>query len=666
MAEEKKEIVVFELRVDDGGKSAPEAKKEVDALATSILGLQQANKKLREERKLLDTSTAEGTKRIKEINEAIDKNDKTIKNNSSSLEKQRLNIGNYTGALDKLIPGLGATANGFGAMTKAAWAFVANPIGAVIAALALALMALTKYFTGSEEGADKFAKVSAQVSAVVGVVTERLIQLGGALVAFLSGDFEGGVDKLSGAFSGLGDEMEREIALAAELTDILDMLEEMELRHSLAVSESKNQIKQLIIESKNRTLSENERLAKLQEAIELEKKLNGEALALQQARISATARQVEADFSQVQSAQQVGETTLEFAKRIIENEDILFSRREELAELLKSYNETQGESLALQEKLSSQEDALEEKRLEQMSKREAERVKLADKERNDRIARLEADRARIQDDYNKKIAFDKAFYQNKETIIKDFNTRIAAEQKLRTEQEAENKKKEVEINKIAEQSKFDAVRQSIELSKGAVKQGSIAYKLLATSGIIIDTYRAAAAALAPPPIGAGPVLGPILAGVTIASGFANIAKVNAVQFAQGGNVGEKRGTFRGPSHSKGGIDYISSDGRHRINVEGDENFYVLKKSASSEINRLSDLNVKHGGVSWSNNRHPVTRHALGGAVVSPSQGIRPAEIERIVASTVANMPPIYTVATEVESVLSDVNRIKNKATIIGG
>jgi len=72
-----------------------------------------------------------------------------------------MNVGNYTGALDKLIPGLGATVEGFKNTTKAALAFIATPIGAVIGALGLAVAALTQYFKGSEEGQDKLAKVMA-------------------------------------------------------------------------------------------------------------------------------------------------------------------------------------------------------------------------------------------------------------------------------------------------------------------------------------------------------------------------------------------------------------------------------------------------------------------------------------------------------------------------
>ncbi len=134
---------------------------------TSIESLTKANKALREERKALDVTTKDGKARIDEINKSLDANNKTIKENSSALEKSRLNVGNYTSALDKMVPGLGSMAQGFVNGTKAALAFIATPIGAVITALGLAISALTSYFKGSEEGQNAWNKIIAVGSALL-------------------------------------------------------------------------------------------------------------------------------------------------------------------------------------------------------------------------------------------------------------------------------------------------------------------------------------------------------------------------------------------------------------------------------------------------------------------------------------------------------------------
>lgn len=82
---------------------------------------------------------------------------------------------------------------------------------------------------------------------------------------------------------------------------------------------------------------------------------------------------------------------------------------------------------------------------------------------------------------------------------------------------------------------LDNFQKTIAVTQGIFEEGSAAYKALATTQALIDTYRGATAALAPPPTGAGPVFGPILAAATIAAGLANISKING--FAEGGWTG---------------------------------------------------------------------------------------------------------------------------------
>ena len=50
-------------------------------------------------------------------------------------------------------------------------------------------------------------------------------------------------------------------------------------------------------------------------------------------------------------------------------------------------------------------------------------------------------------------------------------------------------------------------------------------KALAVGQALINTYSAASAALAPPPVGAGPIFGPIAAIGAVAAGMANVKKI---------------------------------------------------------------------------------------------------------------------------------------------
>lgn len=96
------------------------------------------------------------------------------------------------------------------------------------------------------------------------------------------------------------------------------------------------------------------------------------------------------------------------------------------------------------------------------------------------------------------------------------------------------KKEEVQIDFLAQQQKLSNASYVIGQVAGLVDRESAAYKVLAITQATIDTYRAASAALAPPPIGAGPLFGPILAATTIALGLANVAKIMDMGAAAGG------------------------------------------------------------------------------------------------------------------------------------
>lgn len=65
------------------------------------------------------------------------------------------------------------------------------------------------------------------------------------------------------------------------------------------------------------------------------------------------------------------------------------------------------------------------------------------------------------------------------------------------------------------------------------KKAFALYKVLSIGQAAISTYNAAAAALAPPPIGAGPLWGPILAASTIALGLGNVARIASMSFGGG-------------------------------------------------------------------------------------------------------------------------------------
>ena len=134
----------------------------------------------------------------------------------------------------------------------------------------------------------------------------------------------------------------------------------------------------------------------------------------------------------------------------------------------------------------------------------------------------------------------------------------------------------------------------------------------------INTYIGATKALAQ-----GGILGIAQAAIVIAFGMKQVAsiakqkepdtKVSSVKkYAKGGQI-------FGKSHAQGGVTFRGDNGQV-FEAEGGENVYILKKSASAEINALSAVNEAHGGNSFG--RSGLYKFADGGMAASISEANR--------------------------------------------
>jgi hypothetical protein len=158
----------------------------LDANSGSVKQLTAQNKLLTIERNNLSTSTKEGQKAIADLNKQMDENTSTIKENSTEYEKQKMNIGNYKSALDAMPGPFEAFVNGIKNMTKAALAFMATPLGLVLAAVALAIKSVMSYFKDTEEGENKLSEATNALKAVWHGVEEVFAKVGKAIVTAIT------------------------------------------------------------------------------------------------------------------------------------------------------------------------------------------------------------------------------------------------------------------------------------------------------------------------------------------------------------------------------------------------------------------------------------------------------------------------------------------------
>lgn len=137
--------------------------------------------------------------------------------------------GKFAGLKDSLggiIPGFDKASSGASAFNKQLLVLLANPIGLVIAAIALGLTALFKAFQSTDEGADKFDQVMAGLGATLVVVRDTVLKVAGAISKFFSGDFKGAVAEGVAAVTGFGGAVVSEFSKAAEATKLLQEVED--------------------------------------------------------------------------------------------------------------------------------------------------------------------------------------------------------------------------------------------------------------------------------------------------------------------------------------------------------------------------------------------------------------------------------------------------------
>jgi hypothetical protein len=104
-------------------------------------------------------------------------------------------------------------------------ALVSTGIGAIVVGLG----SLIAYFTKSGEGADRFARILAQVKSVFNNVIDRIMQLGKGLFDIFSGKFKQGWEEMTTAFKGMGEEIKEDWKAAGQLADAEDKLDDREI-----------------------------------------------------------------------------------------------------------------------------------------------------------------------------------------------------------------------------------------------------------------------------------------------------------------------------------------------------------------------------------------------------------------------------------------------------
>jgi len=169
----------------------------------------------------LNVDANNAVKNVDNLNKSIEKvddsQDKLTKSQNASKKASQRNAAAFEG----MNKATGGALRGVRALIKQMWLLVANPVGLVIAAIALALTTLYKAFTSTKAGAELLDRVMAGISSTIDVLRDRVLVVGEALKKFFSGDFKGAIETGKKAVSGFGAEVAKEFKIAMDATKSL-------------------------------------------------------------------------------------------------------------------------------------------------------------------------------------------------------------------------------------------------------------------------------------------------------------------------------------------------------------------------------------------------------------------------------------------------------------
>ena len=382
------------------------------ALAQNVKTQNEAianTKALTEARKQIDTTTVDGAKAIADINAKITANNKLVNENSSALEQQKNNVGNYPQII-------GNVGNAFGGATQKAIGFVqqgkeiVGALGAVNNAVVTSAKGVIGFGNASNAAAVQAAEM-ATVNTTAATATEGLAVAEGTATAatgalnvvmgillapvtlivaaigaliFLFKDLDPLVDKIEQGFAALtavvdvlrqsllailsldfsgfddlGGKMSRAATEAANLKEAQQDLEDAQKSQAVTNAKASQQYDELILKSKNRTLTEKQRIAFLNQAQAIEEANFKQRSALAQAELdnAVQAAKIKGQLSEQELAN-LKKNTVAYANYLLNTGRISDEQRDKIIEAEKGKIEIRAESTRRLEKSQNAEDKL--------------------------------------------------------------------------------------------------------------------------------------------------------------------------------------------------------------------------------------------------------------------------------------------------------------------
>lgn len=464
---------------------------------------------------------------------------RTVTGLKSPFDKLNDSLKNQTKAIQGIVPGLdrmtGGAIGAAGAifqMVKASLAFIATPIGLALTVAAAALAPFAAFLTKSGEGADLLTREMEGFRSVLQLVRDDLVKTGKEQKGF----FEGMLAAISSTHPAIGALITSYQGLAQagkDYADALDETQDAQEDFSVQAAKDENLIKRLLLQAKNRTLSEKERIELLERALTLESNLVTKRGGFAEKELSDLVERNRLRLEGIGIIQQESETQEEFVSNNISAiRDFDEALATSLIDSIKKLEEAKSSGIAIEEKAQTQLDTIRDKAEQKEIKRQEEAFKRSEEERKRRIedydAKLEQQEIELISD-QEKAEFDAELDQ----IIKTgFEERLKKHEenkkKLKDQQLANDKKRFADQEKLQDQA----------LATGLQFFGR--NKAAASALTLVDTYLGAQKAFNSMLIAGDPtsfIRATLAAVLSTLQGLGRVAAINGIGFARGGYTG---------------------------------------------------------------------------------------------------------------------------------
>lgn len=361
------ESKAYEKQIQSSVKAQNEQAGSIQALKAQLSLETAAYNKLSE----AERNAANGQKMqasIKATSDELKKLEKELGDSHRVFGEYERGMGSVSNTMTQLPGAAGSVTKSLLDTGKSMWALVANPIGAFLLAITVALYGLYSLFKDFKPVVDKVEQSIAALGAVFEVVKNTVIGL-----------FTG-QKSLTESTKGLGAAMSNAAKDAIELKKAQQELEDSQASLEVQNKRAETQMQRLLLQSKNRTLSEQERIALIDKAMKIETDIHNRKANQNDKEVKAAENKIIIGKNlTAKEIERLRNEGVAYARILQDKKGITDEEINSLRAALLKREDINQESVSLQEKAQNRRDALADKAQEDEEKRQAKAIQASEK-----------------------------------------------------------------------------------------------------------------------------------------------------------------------------------------------------------------------------------------------------------------------------------------------